>query len=121
MWSLAVFGFDVEDIEPGLDDEPEADMGADDLVRGIRSYRAGILSVRAIARSFGISAPAILKHAKKQGWRRAELAPRIRQAAQERLAADDKLASSDNLDTTDNQTDNREGQGEVVPENRTVV
>ena len=35
--TLAAFGAEAEDREPGLDDEPETDMGADDLVRDCRS------------------------------------------------------------------------------------
>lgn len=35
--TLAVFGAECEDREPGLDDEPETDLGADDLVMDCRS------------------------------------------------------------------------------------
>lgn len=45
-----------------------------------RDYRAGILSVREIAASHGVSHPAILKRAKRDGWDR-DLAPRIQARA----------------------------------------
>lgn len=61
--------------------------------RAIRiRYEAGILSVRAIGREYGVTHRAILKMAAKEGWVRA-LAPSI-QAEAERLVAKEELQQS---------------------------
>lgn len=47
-----------------------------------REYRAGQLSVREIARSYGVTDTAIRKRAKQEGWTR-DLTEKVRQAAKE--------------------------------------
>jgi len=42
-----------------------------------RDYRAGVMSVREIARWYGITEGAVRKKAKKEGWERKERPPRI--------------------------------------------
>jgi hypothetical protein len=51
-------------------------------------YRAGILSLRAIASQFGITEGAIRKRAKAEGWQRS-LADKVRKAAREKLVRSD--------------------------------
>lgn len=48
-------------------------------------YRAGICSIKAIAAEFGVSRPAIDKHARKHGWVR-DLAPAIRAKSNRQVA-----------------------------------
>lgn len=48
-------------------------------------YRAGIRSIKAIAAEFGVSRPAIDKHARKHGWVR-DLAPAIRVKSNRQVA-----------------------------------
>lgn len=48
-------------------------------------YRAGIRSIKAIAAEFGVSRPAIDKHARKNGWVR-DLAPAIREKSDRQVA-----------------------------------
>lgn len=57
-----------------------------------REYRAGQLSVREIARAYGLSEGAIRKKAKASGWERA-LADKVRQQVRERLVRDDSTQS----------------------------
>ena len=54
-------------------------------------YRAGILSVNAIGKQFGVSHTAIQKHAKKHGWQR-DLKPAILEKA-DRLVAERSVAT----------------------------
>lgn len=49
-------------------------------------YRAGIRSLRSIAEEFGVSNPAIVKHAEKMGWTR-NLAAKIKEKADTKVAA----------------------------------
>lgn len=53
-----------------------------------REYRAGQLSVREIARQFGVSDGAIRKRAKAEGWERV-LVERVREAVKEKLVRAD--------------------------------
>lgn len=48
-------------------------------------YRAGIRSIKAIAAEFGVSRPAIDKHARKHGWVR-NLAPAVREKSDRQVA-----------------------------------
>ena len=48
-------------------------------------YRAGIRSIKSLAAEFGVSRPAIDKHARKSGWTR-DLAPAIRQKSDQQVA-----------------------------------
>lgn len=48
-------------------------------------YRAGIRSIKAISAEFGVSRPAIDKHARKHGWVR-DLAPAIREKSDRQVA-----------------------------------
>ena len=52
-----------------------------------REYRAGQLSVAEIGRTYGISHPAILKRAKRDGWQR-DLSQKVKQAVTARLVTD---------------------------------
>lgn len=56
-----------------------------------REYRAGQLSVRQIAKQFGVDEKAIRKHAKAEGWVRA-LADQVRAAVREKLVRSDGSA-----------------------------
>lgn len=58
-----------------------------------REYRAGQLSVAEIARQHGITHPAILKRAKRDGWTR-NLAARVREKVTERLVTEDVTAGN---------------------------
>lgn len=58
-----------------------------------REYRAGQISVRAIATEHGISETAIRKRAAKHGWERA-LADRVREAVREKLVRSDSGSQS---------------------------
>jgi hypothetical protein len=49
-----------------------------------RHYRAGLLSIRQLGKQFGVSAPAILKKAKKEGWTR-DLTTKVREAVNTQL------------------------------------
>lgn len=49
-----------------------------------RAYRAGQLSVRAIAEKFGVSHPAVSKRAKKEGWQR-DLTEQVRAAVKRKV------------------------------------
>lgn len=53
-----------------------------------REYRAGQVSVRALATEFGITEGAIRKRAKAEGWQRA-LADKVREAVREKLVRSD--------------------------------
>ena len=53
-----------------------------------REYRAGLFSVREIARKHGLSETAIRKRAKAEGWERA-LADEVRRRAREKLVRSD--------------------------------
>lgn len=55
-----------------------------------REYRAGVVSVREIARKFEVSDTAIHKRAKAEGWERA-LASKVREAVREKLVRSDSL------------------------------
>lgn len=55
-------------------------------------YRAGVLSLRAIAFQHGISQTAVHKKAKAEGWER-NLADKVRVAAKEKLVREDGLQS----------------------------
>ena len=65
------------------DDKPRADWEAIE-----RAYRAGQLSLRAIASAHGITEGAIRKKAKAESWQRA-LADKVRQAVREKLVRTD--------------------------------
>ncbi len=58
-----------------------------------REYRAGQLSVRQIAKMFGVSDPAILKRAKRDGWTR-DLAAKVREAVRTKLVSAEVSASN---------------------------
>jgi transposase-like protein len=58
-----------------------------------KEYRAGQLSVAEIARQHGLSHPAILKRAKRDGWTR-NLASRIKQAVTAKLVTDGVTGNS---------------------------
>jgi len=49
-----------------------------------RHYRAGLLSIRQLGKQSGVSAPAILKKAKKEGWTR-DLTTKVREAVNTQL------------------------------------
>ena len=49
-----------------------------------RAYRAGQLSVRALAEKFGVSHPAVSKRAKKEGWQR-DLTEQVRAAVKRKV------------------------------------
>ena len=53
-----------------------------------REYRAGVLSLREIARAHAVSDTAIRKKAKAEGWERA-LADKVREAVREKLVRED--------------------------------
>ncbi|RVJ77559.1 hypothetical protein [Sinorhizobium meliloti] len=67
----------------GKEDKPRADWEAIE-----REYRAGQVSLRAIASAHGITEGAIRKKAKAEGWQRA-LADKVRQAVREKLVRTD--------------------------------
>lgn len=74
-------------------------------------YRAGILSVRQIAKGFGVTLSRLQKHAKKNGWTR-NLAPRVREATQKRLSESDLEARPSDLHApSDLDTDLAQSQG----------
>lgn len=64
-----------------------------------REYRAGQLSVREIARQFGITDTAIRKKAKEFGWERS-LADKVREAVREKLV---RIGSQEQRAQTDNE------------------
>ena len=49
------------------------------------AFRAGLLSGRKIAKMYGVPLTTLQRQAKKRGWKRGDLAPRVRQAALDRL------------------------------------
>lgn len=49
-----------------------------------RHYRAGFLSIRQLGKQFGVSAPAVLKKAKKESWTR-DLTKKVREAVNTQL------------------------------------
>ena len=66
-----------------------------------QAYRAGMLSVEEIARQAGITAPAIHKHAKKNGWTR-DLTAKVRaRSGEKQILAMARLGSSDSPPQTD--------------------
>ncbi len=67
----------------GKEDKPRADWEAIE-----REYRAGQLSIRAIAAAHGVTDTAIRKKAKAEVWERA-LAEKVRQAVREKLVRTD--------------------------------
>ncbi|EHK78061.1 putative phage-like protein [Sinorhizobium meliloti CCNWSX0020] len=67
----------------GKDEKSRADWEAIE-----REYRAGQISLRAIATAHGITEGAIRKRAKAEGWQRA-LAEKVRQAVREKLVRTD--------------------------------
>lgn len=60
---------------------PKAGRSSVDWERVGLQFRAGLLSLREIASQNGVSAPAILKHAKKEGWER-DLSAKIKAKAE---------------------------------------
>jgi uncharacterized protein YjcR len=58
---------------------------------GIKNeYRCGMLSIRTIAKLYGVSHVAIVKKAKKEHWQH-DLAERVRQEIKRKLAALDAI------------------------------
>lgn len=74
-------------------------------------YRAGIVSVRAIAKAYDVTLSRLQKHAKKNGWIR-DPAPRVRQATKERLVESELDDWPSDLDApSDLGTDLAQSQG----------
>lgn len=56
-------------------------------------YKAGILTIKQIAKAFGCSDAAIIKHAAKNRWQRDELGPQIRREARRKAKEDQEAAN----------------------------
>jgi len=88
-----------------------------------REYRAGMLSVREIARQYGVTDTAIRKRAKAEGWER-DLSQKVREAARAKLVrADGSREGSQERRANDAQTVDfaAERQVEVVRQHRTAI
>lgn len=88
-----------------------------------REYRAGMLSVREIARQYGVTDTAIRKRAKAEGWER-DLSQKVREAARAKLVrADGSREGSQERRANDAQAVDfaAERQVEVVRQHRTAI